>query len=92
MEKDQHLIGNIHLHNDKPTDVTMKDLYSWVVWQFPNNAKECANGAVKPPEQEVGWFPALIDQTKKTISIYAHLQNEFPTPEDVNDFFNNQSQ
>ena len=90
MEKDSNLIDKILLHKDKPTEVTIEELFTWVIWQFPNGTQEAAFGAVHPPEEGHGWFPVMINQSDNKISIFGNLENQFPSPEDVSTYFSEQ--
>jgi hypothetical protein len=74
-------INGIRLETDKPTNVKLDRLYSWVVWQYPRQRKNGHSGAVHPPIPGFGWFPAIIDADNGRVHIYAHLTDQFPTPE-----------
>lgn len=91
MEKDHKLPNGITLHHDKPTNVTIKALFRWVIWQFPQSKNGRVLGAVHPPTDQAGWYPALLDLTKKQISIFGHLPL-FEAPEDVCAYLSKQEQ
>jgi hypothetical protein len=75
-------IANLTFKTDRHTSLTFKDLFTWVIWQFPRTATaEGLTGAVKPPIAEHDWFPAIIDYKKKRVLVYAHLSKTFTTPE-----------
>lgn len=92
MEKKE--IAYLKLHASKPTSVNFKSLQDWVVWQFP---KKCAKskgfcGAVHPPIEKYGWFPAVINPDKKEAHIFGHLSESFATPERAVEYFSNNDQ
>ena len=61
-------------------------MQEWVIWQFPKKIAHGFCGAVHPPLQKHGWFPALIHPEKNEIQIHGHLANSFDTPELAADY------
>lgn len=83
------VIANLKLHAVKPTSFNMKLLQNWVIWQFP---KKCAKakgycGAVHPPLEKHGWFPAIISPDKNEAEVHGHLPETFATPELAAEYF-----
>jgi hypothetical protein len=83
----QRTIAGITLSNEKPTRLTHEELYAWVIWQFPRPQNGGLVGAVHPPLPQHGWIPAIIFASKKHVDIYAHLDEQFSTPESAADYF-----
>jgi hypothetical protein len=69
-----------------PTELSFAALYTWVIWQFPRKQKNGLCGAVHPPIPAYGWLPAIIYPQEKQLSIYAHLDQTFVTPEEAADY------
>ena len=76
-------IDGIKFNGSKPTDLPMKDLYTWVIWQFPRYEGDKLCGAVHPPIKEYGWMPATITSRTKRVEVHAHLEQTFKTPEEA---------
>lgn len=74
-------MAGITLNRDAPTIVPIKELYTWVIWQFPRRKKGGYCGAVRPSIAQHMWYPALIQSDRQRVHIYAHLTERFPTPE-----------
>ncbi len=91
MGEDTKKIASVQLGIKKPTTLSMKDLYSWVVWQIPRALDDGLCGAVRPPIAGHGWFPAIILLKTKSVRVYAHLEQEFSSPESAFDYFNKKS-
>ena len=84
MSKDKQTSVNISFLSDKPTPLTFAELYSWIIWQFPQKLDEnwlC--GAIKPPIPKTEWLPATINHKEKRALIYAHLSKTFATPQEA---------
>lgn len=81
MARKKLTVARIDLDTDKPTHLTFKEIYSWVIWQFPRRISGGFCGAVRPPIPHHDWYPALIQQKEKRVQIYAHLNETFATPE-----------
>ena len=75
------LIDNIEFSQNKPTELTFQELYSWVIWQFPRLHGKALHGAVHPPQARHGWLPALIEPDRARVAVFAHLDERFATPE-----------
>lgn len=82
-------IDSLHFDTLKPTELTFAELYTWVIWQFPRKQKSGLCGAVHPPIPEHGWLPAIINPQKQQITIHAHLEETFTTPEAAADYLQN---
>lgn len=91
MEKKE--TANLKLHGTKPTTLNLEQLHDWVVWQFP---KKCIPGkgfcgAVHPPLEKHGWFPAVINPDKQEAQIHGHLPKPYATPELAAEYFHQKS-
>jgi hypothetical protein len=87
----QQTVAGIVLSNDKPTRLAYEELFTWVIWQFPRQQNGGLVGAVHPPTPQYGWIPAVIFAGKKHIEIYAHLNEQFPTPESAAEYLHTQN-
>lgn len=76
-------VGSLTLSTVKPTELSLADLYTWVVWQFPRKKANGLCGAVRPPIPGHSWFPALIRQHDKRVFVYAHLGLDFGSPNEA---------
>ena len=74
-------IASLQFEATKPTEFSFSELYTWVIWQFPQKQKSGLCGAVHPPIPEHGWLPATIYPQKQQLTIHAHLAETFTTPE-----------
>lgn len=81
MSKQQKVIAGIKLRSDRPTTLTYRQLHQWVIWQFPRFQNKGFCGAVHPPIAGHEWIPAIIQVEKESVRVYAHLDQEFPSPE-----------
>jgi hypothetical protein len=81
MTQKQKVIDSIAFDREAPTRVLLADLYSWVIWQFPRRQADGLCGAVRPPLPGQGWLPAVIRPTDNSALVYAHLDQEFDSPE-----------
>lgn len=80
-------IANLKLHTAKPTNLNLKLLRDWVVWQFPKMCAKGYCGAVHPPLEKNGWLPAIIYPEKNEAQVHGHLTETFDTPELAADYF-----
>lgn len=80
-------IAQLELNNAKPTTLNLKLLQEWVVWQFPKKMANGFCGAVHPPQEEHGWFPAIIRPEKNEAQVHGHVPEAFATPELAADYF-----
>ncbi|WP_420630984.1 hypothetical protein [Candidatus Leptofilum sp.] len=87
MEKKE--IAELKLHVAKPTIFKIGLLHEWVVWQFPKKHPTATGfcGAVHPPLEKYGWFPAIVQPDKNEVHIYGHIPEPFESPEQAADFF-----
>ena len=85
--KENISIAGIKLRTDKPTNVAMHRLFGWVIWQFPQPQKKGYQGAVRPPETDREWIPAVIQADENRVRIYGNAGKEYPTPEKAVDYF-----
>lgn len=84
-------IDSLQFDMTKPTELSFEQLYTWVIWQFPRKQKSGLCGAVHPPIPEHGWLPAIINPQKQQLTIHAHLDEIFATPEAAADFLQNKT-
>lgn len=82
-------VESLQLRLDGPTDLSLDDLYTWVVWQFPRLKKSRLCGAVRPPIADHNWYPALISRNDKRVSVYGHLDQDFETPAEAASWLEN---
>jgi len=87
MVKQNRTIGGVKFRSDRPTTLTYKQLFKWVIWQFPRPQKKGFCGAVHPPTTEDAWIPAIIEVNKERVQVYAHIGKNFQTPETAAEFF-----
>jgi hypothetical protein len=83
----KRIVAGIELHPDRPTTLTYHQLFQWVIWQFPIRRQKGFCGAVRPPEAEQEWIPAIIQSDNKRVQVYAHVGETFPTPETAVEYF-----
>lgn len=89
MSKDENItVGGIKLRTDKPTNVAMHRLFGWVIWQFPQPQTKGYQGAVRPPEPDHEWIPAVIQADENRVRVYGNAGGKYPTPEKAIEFFN----
>lgn len=81
------VIAGVKLRSDRPTTLAYRQLFQWVVWQFPRHTRRGFSGAVRPPIAEHEWFPALIQVDKKRVQVYAHLDETYSSPEQAAEYF-----
>lgn len=85
MSEKKRLIADIPLHTDKPTMLSISDLYTWVIWQFPKTVEKGLCGAVRPPVAEL-WYPAVINTQRNKVRVFGHLEQTYDTPEAAAEF------
>jgi hypothetical protein len=90
MSGNRRQVESVEIRIDGPTELTLDDLYSWVVWQFPRPRRSGLCGAVRPPIANHTWFPALINRHDQRISVHGHLDREFATPAEAAEWLNSQ--
>jgi len=83
MSEKSQKVSNIILRKDRPTEVTIDDLFDWVIWQFPRQLSGGLCGAVHPPIAGHTWYPAVIGYLDNKIQIYGHTDHEFDSPDDA---------
>lgn len=88
MTTDKKELAGVKLFNQKPTTLKQKDLYKWVIWQFPKQREGGLCGAVHPPIAEYGWLPAIILIDKQRVRVYGHVDETFSMPETAVEYFN----
>jgi hypothetical protein len=84
------LVESIEFRADGPTELTLDDLYTWVVWQFPRPRQSGLCGAVRPPIANHTWMPAVINRHDKRVFVHGHLNHEFATPAAAAEWLNDQ--
>jgi hypothetical protein len=86
----RRLVESLELRLDGPTELSLDDLYTWVVWQFPRLRGKGLCGAVRPPIANHCWYPALISRHDERVSVYGHVEQEFATPAEAAAWLENQ--
>lgn len=86
MPKSSQNVSGLQLNSDKPTILTFKQLFDWVIWQVPTPVGNAFGGAVKPSMADAKWYPALIQIKEKKVHIYGHIDELFDTPEDASNY------
>lgn len=76
-------IGSVELNLEGPTELSMPDLHSWVLWQYPKLKGGWLIGAAHPPEPAFGWYPARIQPQKQRIQLFANVTDPFSSPEEA---------
>ncbi|MCB8991451.1 MAG: hypothetical protein H6664_06100 [Ardenticatenaceae bacterium] len=89
--KTQISIADIAFHTSKPTPLPLKQLYNWIIWQFPQPKEGGLCSVVHPPLSDHSWLPAIIHSKEKRILVYAHLDTSFKTPEEALAYFSNKA-
>ncbi len=84
----QQTVASVTLQTNKPTHLSAKDLFNWVIWQFPQPKEGGFCGAVHPPLPDHPWYPAIIRDKGQQIQVYGHLEDEFATPEEAMSYLN----
>ncbi len=87
MEKKE--LAQLKLNSSKPTTVNLRLLHEWVVWQFPKKTANGFCGAVHPPLEQHGWFPAVIRPERNEAQVYGHVPEAFASPELAAEYFTN---
>lgn len=82
------IVAGIKLRTDRPTLLTFRDLFRWVIWQFPRPEQKGLCGAVRPPIVDHDWIPAIIQTGNERVYVHAHQGETFATPELAIEFFN----
>lgn len=82
-----NVVAGVKLRSDRPTTLTYRQLFRWVIWQYPRPLKKGFCGAVRPPIAEHDWIPAVIQVDKERVQVYAHIGETFSTPETAVAFF-----
>lgn len=80
MNRKERKVDTVSLLLDRPTELTLSDLSTWVIWQFPRKKGAGLCGAVHPPIANHGWIPAIIRQKDRVILVHGHTEEEFSTP------------
>lgn len=81
------IVAGLKLRIDRPTTVSFTDLRNWVIWQFPQREKKGYRGAVRPALADQMWLPAIIQDDRERVRIYAHVQEKFSSPETAVAYF-----
>ncbi len=87
MSVQNKVVAGLKFRSDRPTTLTYKQLFQWVIWQFPRPQKRGFCGAVRPPTLEDEWMPAIIQVDNERVQVYAHVGETFPTPETAVAYF-----
>lgn len=81
MREGKRTVSSVAMKSDRPTELSFKDLNTWVIWQYPRQKGPGLCGAVRPPIANHGWYPALIMNVERRVLVHGHLDQEFATPE-----------
>jgi hypothetical protein len=81
-----HTIATLPFHTSQPTTYPIAQLFTWVIWQFPQKTTKGYYGAIHSPEPESSWIPAIINTKKERVIIHAHLNQQFESPEQAADY------
>ena len=73
-------VASLDLRTSGPTELKQKDLYTWVVWQYPRKIGPGLFGAVSPPLAKHGWYPAEIKNKGQLILVHGQIRKPFKTP------------
>jgi hypothetical protein len=80
----------VRIRSDRPTSLTLGDLYTWVIWQFPRPKDSGLCGAVRPPIANHTWYPAWISRRDTRVILYGHLDREFSDPSEAAEWLDSQ--
>lgn len=86
MSDDERVVGGLALAAEKPTRLSFEALRTWVVWQFPRRKDGRLLGAVHPPGEARGWYPALIDSANERAEVFGYVDEPFDSPEAAADW------
>jgi hypothetical protein len=92
MNQTERIIGGVTLHTDRPTRLPMRDLFAWVIWQFPRPREDGFCGAVHYPAPGQGWLPAIVCADKGAVHVYGHLTTTYDTPETAVEYFSTEKE
>lgn len=84
--KHSEMVANIRLRIDSPTELTIDEIYDWVIWQYPI---EIAGGlccAVHPPIPNHTWYPAIIGHLDNKIVVHGEIDQDFDLPREAADW------
>lgn len=79
-------VDAIMINLDQPTELSFKELHTWVIWQYPRQVDKGLCGAVCPPIAEHGWYPAVIRLKEKAVQVHGHIEKMFDSPNDAADW------
>jgi phosphoglycolate phosphatase-like HAD superfamily hydrolase len=80
-EKEDHITVAGITFDSNPTVVSLDELYSWVIWQYPRRKGKGYYGAVRPSDPQWGWLPAVVLADQRRVLVFAHVGELFTTPE-----------
>ena len=92
MSEPNKRVALLDLRADGPTELRRKDLYSWVVWQYPRKIGQGLCGAVSPPLAKHGWYPAEIKNKGQLILVHGQIRKPFKTPSAAADWLSNKKE
>ena len=81
MAQKRLIVAGITFSRKSPTLVSFADLFNWVIWQFPRPLEDGLRGAVRPPIEGHGWYPAVIFPGDERVQVYGHVAEPFDSPE-----------
>lgn len=81
MDEETRAALGITFNEDGPTRLTMHQLRHWVIWQFPRPKGKGLSGAVRPSIAGHGWYPAIVEASKKRVWVYANIAEPCDSPE-----------
>lgn len=88
-DKTQRTIANVTFQAQKPTTLAITQLYNWVIWQFPQQKMGGFCSAVHPPISTPYWYPAIVRRDGQQIQVFAHLEEQFSSPEAAMSYLHN---
>jgi len=81
MSDKENVVAGVKLRRDAPTVLTFREIFTWIIWQFPRRKAGGLLGAVRAPESDRGWMPAILHAKERRAVVHAHLPEVFDSPE-----------
>lgn len=81
MSEEDDLVAGVRMLKDQPTELKFGDIFGWIIWQFPRMKSGGLLGAIRAPESDRGWMPAILHAKEKRAVVHAHLGEVFDSPE-----------
>ncbi len=80
------MVANIRLRSDSPTELTVGEIFKWVIWQYPLEISGGLCCAVHPPIPNHTWYPAVIGHLDNKIVVHGEINQEFVSPREAADW------